>query len=142
MLYFPNRDKLLHNFSCLNNWEEKYLYMIDLGKHLPQYPKNMKTIDYLISNCQNQVWIFIKKNIKISNTVKMYGDSDSAIIKGLLAIIFIIYRDMTIEEILHYDIQSILKNFEFTQYLTSSRSQGLSFILENIHKKISSKMLL
>ncbi|AIN47378.1 cysteine desulfuration protein SufE [Candidatus Palibaumannia cicadellinicola] len=123
MTNIPNKDKLLRNFSRCHNWEDKYLYIIELGKRLPPLPSGTRTTDYLITGCQSQVWIVIETNDH--GDVQFYGDSDAAIIKGLIATVFIIYNGLTLAEIIKLDISLFFHELSLIQHLTSYRSQGL-----------------
>ncbi|PLK58911.1 cysteine desufuration protein SufE [Candidatus Palibaumannia cicadellinicola] len=123
MTNLPDKEKLLRNFSRCRNWEEKYLYIIDLGKRLRPLPLGTRTTDYLISGCQSQVWIVMATDN--NGHVQLYGDSDAAIIKGLIATLFIIYNGLTLSEIIRLDISQFFNKLSLIQHLTSYRSQGL-----------------
>ncbi|MCJ7462063.1 cysteine desulfuration protein SufE [Candidatus Palibaumannia cicadellinicola] len=126
----PNREKWLRNFSRCRNWEEKYLYIIELGKRLPLLPLGTRTTNYLISGCQSKVWIVMHTND--NGDVKFYGDSDAAIVKGLIAIIFILYQGLTLNEIIKLDINLFFHEISLIKHLTPYRSQGLEAIVKNI----------
>ena len=133
MLNLPNKDKLIRNFSFCTSWEEKYLYIIELGSKLPQLPDSMRIIDNLITDCQSNVWIFMVIDDK--GRVILYGDSDAAIVKGLIATVFISYKGLTPAQILSKDIKIFFKNLELAQHITKYRYQGLESIVSWIRKK-------
>ncbi|URJ24872.1 SufE family protein [Candidatus Blochmannia ocreatus (nom. nud.)] len=146
MQYFPTKAQLIKNFSICNNWEEKYIYIMELGRLLPKFPNNLKQQKYQISGCQNKTWIALiltKQNNRIQDTaiqntpsIKLYGDSDSAIVKGIIAIIFNLYKGRNLEEIIHVDVTTFLINqLQLKQNLTISRSQGIFLILRSIHSQ-------
>ncbi|MCR3755251.1 MAG: sulfur acceptor for SufS cysteine desulfurase [Candidatus Westeberhardia cardiocondylae] len=130
-----NKEKILKHFTYFKNWEDKYLYIIELGEQLPSAPKNIRQSKYLIIGCQSRVWIMIRKKIN-SNFVKIYGDSDTLIIKGLLAIIFSIYQDLELKDIINYKIFKLFNTLSLTKHLTPSRSQGLVSIIRTIQTQI------
>ncbi|MCR3755506.1 MAG: sulfur acceptor for SufS cysteine desulfurase [Sodalis sp. Psp] len=130
MANLPDKDKLLHNFSRCNNWEEKYLYIIELGDHLPPLLTDMRTPDHLVSGCQSQVWIIMI--VDENGDVQLYGDSDAVIVKGLIAMVFILYQGLTLEEICALDVRPFFNALALTQYLTPSRSQGLEAMVHGI----------
>lgn len=131
----PEKKKLIFYFHECANWEEKYLYLIELGKNLSILPKKFYNNDYKIFGCQSQVWIVIKKNS--NKTITFQGDSDTAIVKGLVALVFSIYKNMTIEEIIKFDIYTwIKKHISLTKNLSLSRSHGLQSIIQYIQNKI------
>lgn len=123
----PDKNKLLFNFSRCSNWEEKYLYIIELGRLLPPFPATMRTLDYLIPGCQSQVWITI--SIDEKSVIKLDGDSNAAIVKGLIATVFILYQGLTLAEIISFDAGPFFSKLALTQHLTLSRSHGLEAIV-------------
>lgn len=144
MNIFPNKSQLLINFLSCNNWEEKYMYIIDLGKLLPKFPKKIRIKNkFLISGCQSQTWIALisesLRNKQITNSnnrsIKLYGDSDSSIVKGLISIIFILYNNLNIQEIIDLNPQPFLEQLQLKQHLTTSRSQGMYTILCAIYNQ-------
>nr|WP_067568269.1 cysteine desulfuration protein SufE [Candidatus Hoaglandella endobia] len=126
----PDKDKLLRNFFRCSNWEEKYLYIIELGSYLPPLPLGMRTTDKLIVGCQSQVWIVMV--IDTHGAVQLYGDSDAAIVKGLIAMVFIFYQGLTPAEIVTQKVRPFFKALALAQHLTPSRSQGLEAIVRAI----------
>ncbi|MDR8378334.1 cysteine desulfuration protein SufE, partial [Acinetobacter baumannii] len=89
-------DKLLRNFSRCANWEEKYLYIIELGQRLPPLSAEEHSPQNIIQGCQSQVWIVMAQDP--SGVVTLRGDSDAAIVKGLIAVVFILYDRMTAQD--------------------------------------------
>lgn len=126
----PDKDKLLRNFSSCSNWEEKYLYIIELGEHLQSFPTELRTPDHLISGCQSQVWIVIASDI--NDNVQLYGDSDASIVKGLIATVFIFYQGLTPLEIIKVDISPFFNQLALGQKLTFSRLEGLEAMVRAI----------
>ena len=88
MAGLPDKDKLIRNFSRCLNWEEKYLYVIELGAQLPTLTEQQRQPDNLISGCQSQVWVAMTASD--DGKVVFAGDSDAAIVKGLVAVVFIL----------------------------------------------------
>lgn len=124
-----DKNKFIKNFSSLNNWEEKYLYIIELGKQLTPFPNKFKQSTYLVPGCQNLVWIAL---LYEKNNLKFYGDSNSIIVKGLIAILFIFYQNLKISEVIKCDAYPYLKNLCLSEHLTPSRMQGLGAIISFI----------
>lgn len=93
MTALPDKDKLLRNFSRCANWEEKYLYIIELGQRLAPLSDAERSPQNIIQGCQSQVWIVMAQDP--SGVVTLRGDSDAAIVKGLIAVVFILYDRMT-----------------------------------------------
>ncbi|URJ30335.1 SufE family protein [Candidatus Blochmannia vicinus (nom. nud.)] len=140
MTNFPTKAQLLRNFLSCTNWEERYMYIIDLGKLLPEFPKNMKIKKYLISGCQSQTWIALTNSvIPYNDLITLHGYSDSSIVKGIITIIFSLYQGLNLQEAVNVDIKPFLINqLQLKQNLTISRSQGIYLILNSIHSQAHS----
>ncbi|MCV2525196.1 MAG: SufE family protein [Candidatus Lightella neohaematopini] len=124
-----NQEQLIYNFNNCFSWEEKYLYLIELGQQLPLFPNKYKISKYLIPDCQSQVWIVLTNH---NNKVNLQGHSDALIVKGLIAVVFILYRDLNLTELINFNIYSLLNNLNLNKYLTVSRNHGLRSIIKNI----------
>ena len=133
MAVLPDRDKLLRNFGRCANWEEKYLYIIELGQRLPVLCDEAHSAENLIQGCQSQVWIVMRRNDE--GMIELAGDSDAAIVKGLIAIVFSLYQQMTAQDIVAFDVRPWFEKMSLTQHLTPSRSQGLEAMIRAIRSK-------
>jgi cysteine desulfuration protein SufE len=133
MAVLPDRDKLLRNFARCANWEEKYLYIIELGQRLPALNDEAHSPENIIQGCQSQVWIVMRRND--DGVMELAGDSDAAIVKGLIAIVFILYQQMTAQDIVAFDVRPWFEKMSLTQHLTPSRSQGLEAMIRAIRSK-------
>jgi cysteine desulfuration protein SufE len=133
MAVLPDRDKLLRNFLRCTNWEEKYLYMIELGQRLEPLSPAEHSAENIIQGCQSQVWIVMEQGE--DGIVTLRGDSDAAIVKGLIAIVFILYHQMTAKDIVAFDVRPWFEKMSLTQHLTPSRSQGLEAMIRAIRTK-------
>ncbi|EHG7579868.1 MULTISPECIES: cysteine desulfuration protein SufE [Citrobacter] len=133
MAALPDKEKLLRNFQRCANWEEKYLYIIELGQRLPMLSENDRVADNKIEGCQSQVWIVMRQNGQ--GVIELEGDSDAAIVKGLIAVVFILYHQMTPQDIVNFDVRPWFEKMALTQHLTPSRSQGLEAMIRAIRTK-------
>lgn len=133
MAALPDKEKLLRNFQRCANWEEKYLYIIELGQRLPMLSENDRVADNKIEGCQSQVWIVMHQNGQ--GMIELEGDSDAAIVKGLIAVVFILYHQMTPQDIVNFDVRPWFEKMALTQHLTPSRSQGLEAMIRAIRTK-------
>ncbi|WP_428946014.1 cysteine desulfuration protein SufE [Pantoea sp. FN060301] len=133
MATLPDKEKLVRNFTRCANWEEKYLYIIELGALLPALPEAEHKPENAISGCQSQVWILMDQEENAQ--VMLHGDSDAAIVKGLIAVVFILYQKMTPAEILDFDVRPWFEQLALAQHLTPSRSQGLEAMIRAIRLK-------
>lgn len=133
MANLPDKDKLVRNFSRCLNWEDKYLYVIELGARLPALDDTERQAGNLISGCQSQVWIVMQ--LDDQGRVEFHGDSDAAIVKGLLAVVFILYHQMTPQQIVELDVRPFFAELALSQHLTPSRSQGLEAMIRAIRSQ-------
>ncbi|MEM6049753.1 cysteine desulfuration protein SufE [Erwinia sp. P7711] len=133
MASLPEKEKLVRNFTRCANWEEKYLYVIELGAMLPELSESLHQPENIISGCQSQVWILMDSDEE--GRVILRGDSDAAIVKGLIAVVFVLYQRMTPAEILAFDVRPWFEQLALTQHLTPSRSQGLEAMIRAIRQK-------
>ncbi|WP_312213355.1 cysteine desulfuration protein SufE [Pseudescherichia sp.] len=135
MAELPDKERLLRNFTRCANWEEKYLYIIELGQRLPALSEQAHSAENTIQGCQSQVWIVMQQNE--SGIIELQGDSDAAIVKGLIAVVFILYQQMTAQDIVAFDVRPWFEKMALAQHLTPSRSQGLEAMIRAIRNKAS-----
>ncbi len=133
MAALPDKEKLLRNFTRCANWEEKYLYIIELGQRLPQLSDDDRCPENSIQGCQSQVWIVMRQNAE--GIIEFQGDSDAAIVKGLIAVVFILYDRMMAQDIVNFDVRPWFEKMALAQHLTPSRSQGLEAMIRAIRAK-------
>ncbi|MBP6121122.1 MULTISPECIES: cysteine desulfuration protein SufE [Providencia] len=126
----PDENKLLRNFARCQDGEERYLYMIELGGRLPALEEAQRNDNNLISGCQSQVWIDMQK--QGDGTILFAGDSDAVIVKGLVAIVIILFQGKTAQQILALDVKSFFQQLALEQHLTPSRTQGLNAMIRTI----------
>ncbi|WP_218690875.1 cysteine desulfuration protein SufE [Citrobacter braakii] len=133
MAALPDKEKLLRNFLRCASWEEKYLYIIELGQRLPELNDDDRNTENSIQGCQSQVWIVMRQNAE--GIIELQGDSDAAIVKGLIAVVFILYDRMTAQDIVNFDVRPWFEKMALAQHLTPSRSQGLEAMIRAIRTK-------
>lgn len=118
-------------FSFFDDWEDKYRFIIDLGKDLPGLPDDEKTDDKLIHGCQSQVWLSYQLE---NGDLKLKMDSDAFIVRGLIAIVLASYQDKSSAEIAAYDIEAVFAELELLQHLSQTRGNGLRAMIERIRE--------
>ncbi len=124
-------DILVDDLSFLDDWEERYRYIIDLGKKLPALPDDIKTGQNLLQGCQSQVWIqhhYDSATGKLSFDV----DSDAFIVKGLLAMVMAAYNEKTPADILAFDIENYFNQTGLIKHLSPTRGNGLKSMVKKI----------
>ena len=130
MANLPEKVKLVRNFNRCANWEEKYLYIIELGAKLPESSESLHQPENVISGCQSQVWI--RMTPQSDGHIDFEGDSDAAIVKGLIAIVFSLYQNLSATEIVALDVRHWFGELALLQHLTPTRSQGLEAMIRSI----------
>ena len=133
MATLPDKEKLVRNFNRCANQEEKYLYIIELGSRLGAGSEALHQQENLIPGCQSQVWMIADVDDK--GVMRLQGDSDAALVKGLVAIVIAVYQQMTPQEIVDFDVRPVFAELSLTQQLTPSRSQGLEAMIRAIRQK-------
>lgn len=129
--------QLIEEFEIFDDWEERYSYIIELGKKLPKLKPNQKIDINKVSGCVSQTWLVHET---INDAFYFCADSDALIVKGLLAIVIKIYSGKTKEEIRQIDFMDIFEKLDLKNNLTPSRSNGLFSVIKKIQE--ISKILL
>ncbi len=119
-------EELVDDFSVLDDWEERYRYVIELGRLLPDMPVALKTSATKVSGCASQVWIHSTPvSAAEGMRLRLIGDSDALLVKGLIAIVFKIFSPMTVAEVVTTDTREIFARLGLQEHLTPQRSNGL-----------------
>lgn len=129
-------EDLITDFEFFDNWEDKYKYIIELGKNCPSLNENEKNNDNKVNGCASQVWLITKKE-KLNDKIilKFKGDSDALIVKGLVVILFSIFSEKSPDEIIKIDAFEKLRNLDLERNLTMQRSNGLSSMVKRIKEE-------
>ena len=129
-------EDLITDFEFFDNWEDKYKYIIELGKNFPSLNENEKNNDNKVDGCASQVWLITKKE-KLNDKIilKFKGDSDALIVKGLVVILFSIFSEKSPDEIIKIDAFEKLRNLDLERNLTMQRSNGLSSMVKMIKEE-------
>lgn len=127
-------EDLYENFSFLDGWEEKYQYVIDLARRLEPFPDEYKTDTWKVQGCQSQVWLVPSYT---NGTFRFQGDSDAILVKGIIAIVLIIFNDKTADEIKNIDVTKIFAKLGLEENLTPSRRNGMLSMVAKIKEYAS-----
>jgi cysteine desulfuration protein SufE len=118
-------------FSFFDDWEDKYRFIIDLGKSLPDLPEADKREENLVRGCQSQVWLHVDYNTS-SNRMALRIDSDAHIVRGLIAIVLAAYDQRTPDEVLQYDIEGLFDELQLLKHLSPTRGNGLRALIGRV----------
>jgi cysteine desulfuration protein SufE len=124
-------EEILDTLGFFDDWEERYKYIIDLGKQLPAIDDSKKTEVYLLRGCQSQVWI---DSQQIDGKLFFEVDSDAHIVRGLLAVVLSAYNNKTPAEVLAFDIDNFFAQVDLVKHLSPTRGNGLTAMVKRIQQ--------
>ena len=124
-------EEIRDAFGMFDDWADRYQFLMDLGKKLPPMAEADKTEETRVKGCQSNVWLEAQ-SIPGTDRVEFVADSDSAIVKGLVAILWRVYSGQSAEDILAFDVEKLLADLELDQHLTMNRRNGLVGMVERI----------
>jgi cysteine desulfuration protein SufE len=123
------------DFELLEDWEDRYRYVIELGRGLEPLRPGDRTDANKVRGCASQVWLVTEVNPESPPTaprLRFRGDSDAHIVRGLIAILFALYQNKTPDEILAVDPRGLLSELGLVEHLTPQRSNGFAAMVERI----------
>lgn len=118
-------------FQFFDDWEDKYRFVLDLGKSLPDLPDHKKTEANIVRGCQSQVWLVAHYDHS-ANRLEFEMDSDAHIVRGLIAIIQSAYADLSPDSIVDYDIEGLFSELNLFSHLSAARGNGLRAMVQRI----------
>lgn len=124
-------EEILDTLGFFDDWEERYKYIIDLGKQLPAIDDSKKTEEYLLRGCQSQVWI---DSALVNDKLFFEVDSDAHIVRGLLAVVLSAYNNKTPAEVLAFDIDGFFAQVDLVKHLSPTRGNGLTAMVKKIQQ--------
>lgn len=117
------------DFEFLDEWDDRYKYLIDLGRNLAPYPEEFRDDAHKVRGCASQVWLHAYEN---NGVLHFDGDSDAHIVKGLVALLIALYAGKTPADIASLNAAEALKPFDLEDHLTPQRSNGLNSMVKRI----------
>ncbi|MCC7252350.1 SufE family protein [Hyphomicrobium sp.] len=127
--------RLQSDFELLDDWEDRYRYIIELGRTLPPLPDALRTEATKVRGCASQVWLWSEARPGENGTgpvLHFQGDSDAHIVRGLIAILFALYQDKPAREILAIEPEAAFQALGLKEHLTPQRSNGLASMVARI----------
>jgi cysteine desulfuration protein SufE len=127
-------DEIRENFELLEDWDDRYRYVIELGRTLERMPEAEHSAANKVQGCASQVWLSrrIERDGSGKPLLKYRGDSDAHIVRGLIAILLTLFSGRTPAQILATDALEVFDKFGFREHLTPQRSNGLRAMVERI----------
>ncbi|WP_237154860.1 SufE family protein [Oryzibacter oryziterrae] len=128
-------DEIRENFSFLDDWEDRYRYVIELGKMLAPLDESERTDANKVRGCTSQVWLAIHMGQGADPVLEFDGDSDAHIVKGLVAVLHATYSGKRVSEVLRINPEAVFEELNLKEHLTPQRSNGLRSMVERIRKE-------
>jgi len=127
-------DEIIENFDLLEEWDDRYRYLIELGRTLPPLPEAARSDANKVQGCASQVWLSttVKPNGSTGPVLAFDGDSDAHIVRGLIAILFALYSGKGAKDILSTDAVALFEKLGLRDHLTPQRSNGFRSMVERI----------
>ena len=124
-----SQQELIDQFADIDDWMDKYAYIIDMGNTLPALPEQLKTPDRLIEGCQSRVWLDAERDA--DGNIVFRADSDAIIVKGIISMLVQVLSGHTPDEILNADLRFI-NEIGLSEHLSPTRSNGLVAMLKQM----------
>ncbi|MBJ7549937.1 SufE family protein [Marinomonas ostreistagni] len=130
----PTTEEIIDDISFFDDWEEKYKYIIDLGKALPEFDDAWRTPERLVKGCQSNVWIQpgSTQDAEKGEVLVFSVDSDAVIVRGLLGLVMAAYNEKTPAEVLAFDIDAYFSELDLERHLSPTRGNGLRSIVGRV----------
>jgi cysteine desulfuration protein SufE len=127
-------DDIIGNFSLLDDWDDRYRYLIELGRELPPLPDAARNAANKVQGCASQVWLdtAVRRDGASGPVLVFVGDSDAHIVRGLIAVLFAIYSGKSARDILSTDAVALFEGMGLREHLTPQRSNGFRSMVERI----------
>lgn len=134
-------DDIRDNLSFLDDWEDKYRFIIDLGRTLAPLPEDARDDAHKVHGCASQVWLLSAVTPSAKGPVLSFtGDSDAHIVKGLVALMIALHTNRTAQDILALDARAVLKELGLAEHLTAQRSNGLHSMVQRMRGDASAAL--
>ena len=125
-------DNIKTTFAFFDDWEDKYRFLIDLGKAVPALPSEFRIAENLVRGCQSQVWLLGEYDAE-QHRLKLQIDSDAHIVRGLIAIVLATFDGQSPKEIVDYDIENLFEEHDLLNHLSVTRGNGLRALVKRIN---------
>jgi cysteine desulfuration protein SufE len=131
----PPIDEIIDNFELLDDWEERYRYLIELGRQMEPLPDAARSEANKVPGCASQVWLDIGLEPRPAGpALRLKGDSDAHIVRGLVALLVALYEGRTAGDALAVDPHKVFADLGLTEHLTPQRSNGVRSMVERIRR--------
>ena len=135
-------EEIIDNFSVLDDWDDRYRYLIELGRELPPLAESARNDANKVQGCASQVWLDtdVRPNGADGPVLAFVGDSDAHIVRGLIAILFAVFSGKTAKRILATDALALFEKMGLREHLTPQRSNGFRAMVERIRAEANAAL--
>ena len=126
----PDFDVIADDLAFLDDWDERYAYIIDLGRRLPPLPAEAHDDAHKVRGCASQVWLAVDETE--DGRLEVRGDSDAAIVKGLVALMVALFSGRTRSEVARLDPEARLASIDLQDHITPQRSNGVASMIRRL----------
>ncbi len=124
-------EEIKSTLSFFDDWEDRYRYIIDLGRGLPTFPEKARTDENLVRGCASQVWITSAFD-SVHKRILLCLDSDAQIVRGLIAIVLSVYDGKSPRDVIDFDIEGLFSELDLISHLSATRGNGLRSMVHRI----------
>lgn len=123
-------DEVVDTFEFLDDWDQRYQYLVELGEQLPLMPEALKTEQNRVKGCMSRVWTYACPDSRDASLVHYYGDCDTSIIKGVLALLIDLVAGKSVQEVESLDVDEFFTRLKLDEHLSPNRHVGVYAIVE------------
>ncbi|MEM7576178.1 MAG: SufE family protein [Planctomycetota bacterium] len=124
-------DEVRENFAFFDNWEDRFTYLIDLGKKLPDFPEPLRDEPHRVHGCQSNVWLDLQTN---DNKLHLLAVSDAHIVNGLIAVLRSLYHGQPVDQVPTLDAEQLFRGLGLDEHLSPTRRNGLHAMIQRIRQ--------
>lgn len=129
----PRLESIIDDLSVFDDWEDRYKYLIDLGRTLDPFPEALRTEDNRVRGCASQVWLETTADRSSADVrLSFKGESDAHIVRGLVALIIAAYSGKTVQDIEAFDAVGLFESLGLASHLSVQRSNGVRSMIQRI----------
>jgi cysteine desulfuration protein SufE len=125
-------EELIENFELFDDWDDRYAYLMELGNKMPPLPESERTEENRVKGCQATVWLKEAVTNDTPKRIEFLADSNSQIVKGLVAMLRLLYSGKTPDAILEVDAKEVFTKLGLDRHLSPTRSTGLNSMVQRI----------
>ncbi len=127
----PDLEDICENFAFFDNWEDRFTYLIDLGKKLPPFPEQLRDEPHRVHGCQSNVWLDLQNN---HQQLHLLAVSDAHIVNGLIAILRSLYHGQPVDHVQTLDAEQLFRTLGLDEHLSPTRRNGLHAMIQRIRQ--------